>query len=227
MTWSLCLWAYNLRHLTWQLTDDLSAFPRMTLNKFTIKILNMWTYIYIYVYIYIYFWIVPESVWAKGSPKKELLHYKNIFTSYICSSYIFTLHILRLLTLHLHILRPLILHLHIISRLTSAHLTSSHLTFSLLSSSSSSSLFCLFSLSLSSLFFLFPLLFLASSSSLLRRGRCHREMRLLRPFRMKWGSIVKNWAKIAIFTGLSVCVSVCASVCKSVCVCVCVCGTSE
>ena len=70
------------------------------------------------------------------------------------------------------------------NHLTSTHLTSAHLTSSLLTSSLLSS--CNFS-------FLFSCS-LVLLSSLLRRGRCHREMRL-RPFRTKWGSDVKNCGK--------------------------------
>ena len=55
-----------------------------------------------------------------------------------------------------------------------------------------SSLFLFFLFSLLSLLSLSLFLFLASSSSLLRRGRRHREMRLLRPFRTKWVPIVKK-----------------------------------
>ena len=121
--------------------------------------------------------------------KKELLYY--IFTSYVCSSYVFTSYVCSsyIFTSYLcsctssHLTSALLTSSHLTSapvtssHLTSAHLTSTHLASAHLTSSPlTSSLLSSFSLLFSSLVL----------SALLRRGRCHQEMRLLPPFRTKW-----------------------------------------
>ena len=146
--------------------------------------------------------IFPESVWAQGSSNSgglyltfsssHLLSHLLIFTSahlHICSSS----HLLIFTSAPLHIFSSSYLliftssHLHICS---SSHLlifTSSHL----LISTSAHLHILTSSLSLSHSLSLLPL-------SLLGRGWCRRGVTKREPFRTKWGSIVKNWGKIAI-----------------------------
>ena len=161
----------------------------------------------------------PESVWAQGSSNSGGLYliftpshlhtfshtFFLIFTSahlHICSSshlLIFTSsHLLIFTSSHLHIFTPS--HLHIFS---SSHLlifTSSHLhIFSLsLTLSPLSSLLSLspFSLSCLSPFSLSRLLYLSLFRPRVFPTGSHETS--TRPFRAKWGSIVKNWGKIAI-----------------------------
>ena len=121
----------------------------------------------------------PESVWARGS--------SNSCVCPLCLSYIFTsshLHIFTLTHSHLHILTS--------SLSLSLALTSSHTHIFSLSLSPLSSLL---SLSPFSLPFLSLAFFIFLS---LGRGWCRRGVTKRQPFRTKWGSMRKNWGKIAI-----------------------------
>ena len=162
-------------------------------------------------------WVIlfPESVWAKGSSNEvchhifssshllifmtsSLLHL-HIFLSYhlhiFLSSHLLIFsssHLLIFTSSYLLIFTPSYLHIFLSSHLhifSSSHLvifTSSHL----LSFTS-----CPFALLFSCSFALFSFL----SISLLRRGAVPTRRHEMQPFRTKWGSIVKNWGKIATF----------------------------
>ena len=121
----------------------------------------------------------PESVWARGS--------SNSCVCPLCLSYIFT-------SSHLHISHTHITHIFTYSHLLFLSLSHSHLHI-LTSSLSLSPLSSLLSLSPFSLPFLSLAFFIFLS---LGRGWCRRGVTKRQPFRTKWGSMRKNWGKIAI-----------------------------
>ena len=139
---------------------------------------------------------VPESVWAKGSSSSAgLSSHLHIFTSF--HLHIFSSsHLLIFTSSHLHIFSSS--HLLIF---TSSHLhifLSSHLLIFIFLYSH----LLIFTSSHLRIFTSCPFALLPScpflSPSLLRRGAVPTRRHEMQPFRTKWGSIGKNWGKIAI-----------------------------
>ena len=157
--------------------------------------------------------VFPESVWAKGSsnsggPSSHLVitsSHLHIFLSSHLLFFFTSSHLHTLTPSHLHIWTSSDLHIFSSSHLHVFIFTSSHLRIF------TSSHLHIFSSCLLALLPPCPLAFLPScplallpsclsffSISLLRREAVPTRHHEMQPFCTKWGSIVKNWGKIAI-----------------------------